>query len=33
LLSNKVIFDGRNLFEVAKLQQLGFQYSSVGRPQ
>ena len=33
LLSSKVIFDGRNLFEVAKLQQLGYQYISIGRPQ
>jgi len=31
LLPSKVIFDGRNLFEVAKLQQLGFQYISIGR--
>jgi UDPglucose 6-dehydrogenase len=33
LLTSKVIFDGRNLFEVAKLQQLGYQYISIGRPQ
>jgi UDPglucose 6-dehydrogenase len=33
LLSSKVIFDGRNLFEVAKLQQLGYQYISIGRTQ
>jgi UDPglucose 6-dehydrogenase len=33
MLTSKVIFDGRNLFEVAKLQQLGFQYISIGRPQ
>ena len=33
LLSSKVIFDGRNLFEVTKLQQLGYQYISIGRPQ
>jgi len=33
LLSSKVIFDGRNLFEVSKLQQLGYQYISIGRPQ
>jgi UDPglucose 6-dehydrogenase len=32
LLLSKVIFDGRNLFEVAKLQQLGYQYISIGRP-
>jgi UDPglucose 6-dehydrogenase len=33
LLPSKVIFDGRNLFEVAKLKQLGYQYISIGRPQ
>jgi len=33
LLPSKVIFDGRNLFDVAKLQQLGYQYISIGRPQ
>ena len=33
LLLSKVIFDGRNLFELAKLQQLGYQYISIGRPQ
>jgi len=33
LLPSKVIFDGRNLFEVAKLQLLGYQYISIGRPQ
>ena len=33
LLPSKVIFDGRNLFEVAKLQQLGYKYISIGRPQ
>ena len=33
LLPSKVIFDGRNLFEVAKLQQLGYQYISIGRTQ
>lgn len=33
LMPSKVIFDGRNLFEVAKLQQLGYQYISIGRPQ
>jgi len=32
LLSSKVIFDGRNLFEVSKLKQLGYQYISIGRP-
>ena len=33
LLPSKVIFDGRNLFDVVKLQQLGYQYISIGRPQ
>ncbi len=33
LLPSKVIFDGRNLFEVAKLQSMGYQYFSIGRPQ
>ena len=33
LLPSKIIFDGRNLFEVAKLQQLGYQYISIGRTQ
>jgi UDPglucose 6-dehydrogenase len=32
-LNSKVIFDGRNLFEVAKLQSMGYQYISIGRPQ
>jgi UDPglucose 6-dehydrogenase len=32
LLSSKLIFDGRNLFEVAKMKQLGYQYISIGRP-
>ena len=31
LLKNKVIFDGRNLFDLAKMQDLGFHYESVGR--
>jgi UDPglucose 6-dehydrogenase len=30
-LKNKVIFDGRNLFETALMKQLGFHYESVGR--
>jgi UDPglucose 6-dehydrogenase len=32
LLPAKLIFDGRNLFEVAKMKQLGYQYISIGRP-
>lgn len=31
LLKNKLIFDGRNLFDLAKMEELGFQYISVGR--
>ena len=30
-LNNKVIFDGRNLYELDKLKQLGFHYKSIGR--
>jgi len=26
-----VIFDGRNLFEVAKMQEMGYTYISIGR--
>lgn len=31
LLKNKVIFDGRNLFDLVKMEELGFHYESVGR--
>lgn len=31
LLKNKVIFDGRNLFDLNKMMELGFHYESVGR--
>ncbi len=31
LLKNKAIFDGRNLFDLAAMQELGFHYVSVGR--
>ncbi len=30
-LKNKVIFDGRNLYENAKMKELGFYYNSIGR--
>ncbi|RYG48180.1 MAG: UDP-glucose/GDP-mannose dehydrogenase family protein, partial [Chitinophagaceae bacterium] len=30
-LKNKVIFDGRNLFDLAQMEALGFHYESVGR--
>lgn len=31
LSKNKVIFDGRNLFDVIKMEKLGYQYESIGR--
>ncbi len=31
LLKNKAIFDGRNLFELAQMEKLGYHYESVGR--
>jgi UDPglucose 6-dehydrogenase len=31
LMTDKVIFDGRNLFEVEEMNQRGFYYSSIGR--
>jgi UDPglucose 6-dehydrogenase len=31
-LKGKVIFDGRNLFDVAAMKELGFHYESIGRP-
>jgi UDPglucose 6-dehydrogenase len=31
LLKNKAIFDGRNLFDLLLMKQLGFHYESVGR--
>ncbi len=31
LLKDKVIFDGRNLFENEKLQEMGYHYESIGR--
>ena len=30
-LPSKVIFDGRNLFEVTKMQEMGYTYTSIGR--
>ncbi len=33
LLKNKVIFDGRNLFDLSQMQNLGFYYVSIGRKQ
>jgi UDPglucose 6-dehydrogenase len=32
LLPNKVIFDGRNLFDIEQMRELGFHYESIGRP-
>ena len=31
LLKNKVIFDGRNLYELSHMQELGYHYYSIGR--
>jgi UDPglucose 6-dehydrogenase len=31
LLKSKVIFDGRNLYELEKMEQLGYTYYSIGR--
>ncbi|TAE72200.1 MAG: UDP-glucose/GDP-mannose dehydrogenase family protein [Bacteroidetes bacterium] len=31
LLKNKVIFDGRNLFELEQMKEIGFEYHSIGR--
>jgi UDPglucose 6-dehydrogenase len=31
LLKNKVIFDGRNLFDVEQMEELGYSYFSIGR--
>jgi UDPglucose 6-dehydrogenase len=31
MLRNKVIFDGRNLFDLDQMQESGFYYESVGR--
>ena len=31
IMNNKIIFDGRNLYEVDDMQELGFSYNSVGR--
>jgi UDPglucose 6-dehydrogenase len=30
-MKSKVIFDGRNLYDPAKLKELGFYYNSIGR--
>ncbi|MFT3945655.1 MAG: UDP-glucose/GDP-mannose dehydrogenase family protein [Agriterribacter sp.] len=32
LLKNKAIFDGRNLFDVNAITEIGFHYESIGRP-
>lgn len=31
-LKNKAIFDGRNLFEVGQMREIGYHYESIGRP-
>jgi UDPglucose 6-dehydrogenase len=30
-LKHKIVFDGRNLFDVAKMNDLGYHYESIGR--
>jgi len=30
-MKNKVIFDGRNVFDLAQMKDLGFYYESIGR--
>ena len=30
-LKNKVIFDGRNLYDLSQMEELGFTYYSIGR--
>ena len=32
LLSEKIIFDGRNVYDTEQMKDLGFQYVSIGRP-
>ncbi len=31
-IKHKIIFDGRNLFDVANMNELGYHYESIGRP-
>jgi UDPglucose 6-dehydrogenase len=31
LKNNKIVFDGRNLFDVVKMKELGYHYESIGR--
>ena len=31
-LSSKAIFDGRNVFDVQQMKELGYHYESIGRP-
>lgn len=31
LSNKKIIFDGRNLFDIIKMEKLGYQYESIGR--
>jgi UDPglucose 6-dehydrogenase len=31
LNQNKIVFDGRNLFDVSKMTELGYYYESIGR--
>jgi UDPglucose 6-dehydrogenase len=31
-MKKKIIFDGRNLFDIMAIKELGFYYESIGRP-
>jgi UDPglucose 6-dehydrogenase len=31
LMNNKVIFDGRNVFDLDQMKELGYYYESIGR--
>jgi UDPglucose 6-dehydrogenase len=31
LMNNKIVFDGRNLFDLVKMRELGYHYESIGR--
>jgi UDPglucose 6-dehydrogenase len=33
LKEHKIVFDGRNLFDVVKMKELGYYYESIGRPE
>ena len=31
-MKDRVVFDGRNLFDLSEMNEKGFYYSSIGRP-